>query len=268
MPLNLPAPDKTQLARSPLALVVCQVRFEDILAVSEGKTVLALYDALGGRQGFYRKPERLYGQGLNIQLSPVGPATSTRPPEQGWRFTSHDGRWVVSLMPGYLTLETSAYSTWDQEFRPRLANLIEATAKHVEPDTEQRLGLRYLDRLVEPAVTSPQGWNGYITPELLGAILHERIGSGVTAAEQQIVLDVDDDTKCGLRHGFFADPARDQALTYVLDFDVYREGVRAFDPTDILATADQFNTVALQLFQEAVTPELRRLLKEPKDDRS
>ena len=99
-------------------------------------------------------------------------------------------------------------------------------------------------------------------------MLHERIGPGVTAAEQQIVLEVDDDTKCGLRHGFFADPERDLALTYVLDFDLYREGVRVFDRDEILSAADQFNTFALQLFQEATTPKLRLLLKEPKDDQS
>jgi uncharacterized protein (TIGR04255 family) len=90
----------------------------------------------------------------------------------------------------------------------------------------------------------------------------------VTAAEQQIVLEIDEDTTCGLRHGFFADPERNLALTYVLDFDVYREGVRAFDRDDILSAADQFNTFALQLFQEATTPKLRLLLQVPKDDRS
>ena len=172
------------------------------------------------------------------------------------------------MMPGYVTLETSAYTTWDEDFRPRLVNLIEATSAHVKPDTEQRLGLRYLDRIIEPSVNNPQDWNGYIAPEFLGAVLHERIGPGVTAAEQQIVLEVDDDTKCGLRHGFFADPERDLALTYVLDFDLYREGVRVFDRDEILSAADQFNTFALQLFQEATTPKLRLLLKEPKDDQS
>ena len=267
MPLNLPAPDKTQLARSPLALVVCQIRFEDVLAVSEGKTMLAIHETLGGRQGPYPKSERLVGQGLNIHLDPAGAKSSARPPEPGWRLMSRDEQWVISILPGYVALETTAYTTWDEDFRPRLANLIEATSKHIEPDTEQRLGLRYLDRIIEPSVNNPQDWEGYIAPELLGAVLHEHIGAGVTTAEQQIVLDVDDDTRCGLRHGFFADPARDQSLTYVLDFDVYREGVRSFDPGDILAAADKFSTVALQLFQVAITPRLHALLKEPKDGR-
>ncbi len=66
--------------------------------------------------------------------------------------------------------------------------------------------------------------------------------------------------RCSLRHGFFADRARDGALTYLLDFDVYREGLSVFDPEDLILTADTFNVLAVQLFKQAVTPQMLELL--------
>lgn len=265
MPLDLPAPDKTQLDRSPLALVVCQVRFENVLAVSDSRTMRLVHEALGDRSGPYPRAEPLSDQGVSIQLGAAGATTAAQPLQTGWRLRSRDGGWSVALMPSHVALETTAYTTWSDDFRPRLAHLIEATAKHIAPETEQRLGLRYINRITAPPVTRPREWQGHIAPELLGVVLHNRLGPGATAAQQQVDLEVDDGTQCSFRHGFFTDPARNQALTYVLDFDVYREGVSAFDPGDIMTTADAFNTVALQLFQQAITPQLRALLAKAKE---
>jgi uncharacterized protein (TIGR04255 family) len=256
MPLDLPAPDKTQLARSPLALVVCQVRFEQVLAVSDSRVLRAMHEALGGRRGPYPKAERQTDQGMSIQLGAAGAAATAHPPQTGWRLTSPDGGWAVALMPGNVALETTAYTTWSDGFRPRLARLIEATVEHIAPDTEQRLGLRYINRIVEPSVATPRDWDGLIASELLGLVLHDRLGSGATAAQQQVDLEVGDGVRCAFRHGFFADPARGRAQTYVLDLDVYRDSVCAFDAADIMTTADAFNTIALQLFQQAITPRL------------
>jgi uncharacterized protein (TIGR04255 family) len=261
MPLDLPAPDKTQLARSPLSLVVCQVRFEEVLAVSDSQMLRVMHEALGGRQGPYPKAGRQTDQGLNIQLGPAGAAASTRQAQNGWRLVSADGSWSVTLMPGHAALETTAYTTWSDGFRPRLERLIEAVATHIAPYTEQRLGLRYVNRIVEPAVTSPRQWEGLIDSTLLGPVLHERLGLGATAAQQQIDLDVGDGVECTFRHGFFIDQANAHVQTYVLDTDVYRNSSGVFDTTDIMTTVDNFNTTALQIFQQCITPRLHASLK-------
>lgn len=260
MSLNLPEPDRSPLARSPLALVVCQVRFDEVLAVSDTRTLRAMHEALGGRHGQYPKAEKLIGQAMSIQFSAGAASAEARPQETGWRLSSPDGRWAITLMPTYVALETSAYTSWGDDFRPRLQRLIEATAEHIAPELEQRLGLRYVNRITEPRVTTPQEWRGYIADEFLGVLLHEHLGPAARAAQQQIDLDLDQGILCGLRHGFFVDPARDRALTYVLDFDVYREGALPFDPSDIMTTVDAFNTLVLQLFQQAITPQMRAVL--------
>jgi uncharacterized protein (TIGR04255 family) len=167
---------------------------------------------------------------------------------------SDDGSWVVSLMPDHAALETTAYTTWD-EFQPRLATLIDATAEHVRPTFEQRLGLRYVDRIRELELATAPEWEPFIAPELLGLAGHPQLGQAIKTAQQQILLDVDDGVQCLLRHGLIADEQRGVA-DYVLDYDVHRVRSRPFDAESIKEAAEVFNRAALQLFQASVRREL------------
>jgi uncharacterized protein (TIGR04255 family) len=252
--LLLPPPDKEPLARSPLELVVCQIRFDTNLAVSDGHVALAFHEQLGGRSGSYPKISQVAAQELNLALGagvpPIGQARSL----SGWRFAAEDDRWLVSLMPDFVSLETSAYTTWEDDFQTRLETIVDALAEVIKPALEQRLGLRYVDRLDEPAVEFAQEWQPYIAPELLGLLRHERLGEAVVAARQSLVLRLAEDVNCGLTHGFAADPNQGGKLSYVLDFDIFRDQARAFDAAQAKEAATKFNEYALQLFQLAVTP--------------
>lgn len=262
MPLNLPPWERGNLSKSPLTLAVCQVRYEEVLAVSDSRVILSIHRALGGRTGLYPKVERMQEAGIEIQVGPGSVVAPALPLAQspGWRLSSQDGRWTVSIMPSHVALETTRYTTWGDDFKVRLAKVLEAVGEHIAPETEQRLGLRYVDRLTEPVVDSPRGWEGLIAPELLGPILHARLGPAMLAAQQQIDLAAEEGIRCSLRHGCFADRTRDGALTYLLDFDVYREGISPFDVDDIRVAADAFNKLNVQLFQQAVTPKMLDLL--------
>jgi uncharacterized protein (TIGR04255 family) len=262
MPISLPEPDRTQLAHSPLQLVVCQVRFEETLAVSDPKLILAIHQRLGGRAGHYKRIESVKGTRIELQ---VGPGGATFPPaeatQSGWRLVSDDA-WTVSVMPDHVALETSKYTTWGGDFRPRLVELVDAATAEIKPATEQRLGLRYIDRITRPLVVEAAEWEPYVAPEFLGPILHPSLGPAVKTAQQQIILEFDGGVRCLLRNGFLADPNADGRLTYVLDFDVFRAELQPFDPEGIKETADRFNHLSLQLFQQATTPELRRALSD------
>ncbi len=175
MRLELPAPDTTRLEKSPLQLVVCQVRFEDIPSVTDPRLALAIHGRLGGREGPYPILEQLKGEQLEVTLgiggSPIATQTS---PLNGWRLFSQGRDWIVSLLPGSVSLETTAYTIWDGDFNSRLASLLDAVSEELRPALEQRLGLRYVDLLTEPEVTSPVGWQGWVETKFLGPILHER----------------------------------------------------------------------------------------------
>ena len=76
--MSLPDPVKAPLGKSPLQLVVCQVRFEETLAVSDAKLVLRLHGDLGGRAGRYPKLESVRGDARRDTHGRGGPARSTK----------------------------------------------------------------------------------------------------------------------------------------------------------------------------------------------
>jgi len=252
MNLDLPAPDPRRLERSPLELVVCQIRFDNKAAAEEPAVALSFHAQLGGEDGRYPNMEPIAGHEYSITMGPnAAPATETKT-LAGWRLSSAEDGWVISLTAEYVAIETSAYQTWD-DFRERLAELIAATAAQLAPAIEQRIGLRYVDRIGELELSEPQQWAQYIAPELLGPILHPKIGPTVKVAQQALALELGDGIACGLRHGVNSEQG---SVDYLLDFDLSRQGGRAFEPEALLATADRLNEYGLQLFQAAITPEL------------
>ncbi|MFY9580855.1 MAG: TIGR04255 family protein [Gaiellaceae bacterium] len=252
MPVRLDQPDRTQLASSPLTLVVFQLRFETNLLASEARTAREFHQQLGGRQGDYPVIEPVSSLAVQVASFPgLDPAVSQRQSTGGWRFRSDDAAWVVSLMPDSVSLETSQYGTWEQ-FRERLAQVIGTLQNVLAPVFEQRLGLRYVNQIAFPDVREPGEWEQWIRRELLGPLLHERLMEGVTFSRQQLGLDLGDDVVCSLSHGSF--PTADgEGLAYLLDYDVFRQTSQPFAADDVLEASDNFNTHALALFQLSVT---------------
>jgi len=262
MPFNLPAPDETPLPRSPLALVVCQLRFPQSMQAMEPRVMLAVHQDLGGEQGSYPIREQSTSHTINIPVLGV-PAQPVVTEQPSWRFSSVSRDWTVSLATGHVSLETSAYAGW-QDFHDRFNVLLEAIIRHVNPELEERLGLRYVDRLTEPEVNDPGEWRPYINAELLGPALHVGLGGAVRSIQQAIDLDTGDDVQCSMRHGFFEDPSRGGTLTYLLDYDIYRQRLVGLNCGDVMVALDRFHTVALQLFQTSITDEMFESMKVPR----
>lgn len=258
--LSLPEPDTRRLSRSPLELVVCQVRHERKLAVAEAQVALAVHEKLGGAEGRYPDLDEITGAEVNLVVGAGAMPNVSETKSSGWRFAAADGKWVVTMMPDHFALETTAYTTWEEDFQPRLAELVGAVAEHVTPTFERRIGLRYIDRIAELNLGSVAAWEPYLRPELLGLALHPGIGSGVRQSQQHLLIEITDGVRAGLRHGPVVDPNKAE-VDYQLDFDISRQQSRPFDPGAITAAADQFNIFALQLFQASVTEKLLEALR-------
>ena len=267
MPLPLPPPDRARLARSPLELVVCQLRFETQPEVAEAQIALAVHDALGGSDGRYPRLEPVAGQTINFTMGPPGapPAVSQQGMSGGWRYQSADGAWTVSLMPDHVALETTRYTQWE-DFSERMSELIDVTATHLGPGIEQRLGLRYIDRINEVDASTPADWKPYLVPELLGLVMHQQLGAAVTTARQQLVLDLGEGYSCGVNHGFV--PGERDRLNYLLDYDLFREGGRPLNVKAIGEALEILHEDAGKLFQASITPALYELLGEPAAERA
>jgi len=255
MVLELPPPDQTQLAASPLELVVCQVRYETRLVASDSSTARAIHDMLGDADHEYANVEPAGTATVSVVAGGATPAGVSETKLTGWRFTSRDGRWVASVMPDHASLETTAYTTWVKDFEPRLHRLLDAVAEHVQPSFEQRLGLRYIDRIKELRLKRLIEWKPYLRPELLSLLMHPQLGPFVRASQHQTILELDDEAQCGLRHGPLVDEDQ-EVVDYVLDYDLFRQGGRPFEVEEIKGAAARLNRWAHQLFEATVTDEL------------
>jgi len=253
--LALPEPILDPLRNSPLRLVVCQVRFEEILSVTDARVGLNAYELVGGRQGPYPIFEQFKGEQLDVRVTPGAPVVATQTPVAGWRMRSADQAWTIVLLPGSVALETTAYTTWDADFGPRLDTVIDAAAGALKPALQLRLGLRYVDVVTRPGIEHPDQWRGWIADSLLGPILHPVLGAGVLTTQQQVDLGAGDGIRCTLRHGSIVE-SPGGGLAYLLDWDVYDDAAREFDSAALKESVRRFNRLAVQLFQQAITPAL------------
>ena len=170
--LQLPEPSTEKLEHSPLELVVCQVRHERNLAVADAKRRLRYTEGWEASTRCSTRP-------------PASPSTSwaarrayrtTFDQQRGWNFRPADGAWTVVLMPEFFALETRAYTDW-ADSSSRLDELVRLVESVLEPSVEQRLGLRFIDRVKDP-VAAPRRLEGLDRRSPVGACSSQRLRSG------------------------------------------------------------------------------------------
>jgi uncharacterized protein (TIGR04255 family) len=262
VPLDLSQLDRTLLVRSPLTSVIFQLRFDHTARASEAEVARDFHDDLGGPEGpLPRLSQYTKGAGINVAFGPnVQPAIAQQAPAVGWQLASADRAVRVTIQPTWISVETSRYEGWEEDFAPRLDLVLAAVDRHIRPVFEQRVGLRYINQITDVPVHDAAGWQAWIDHRLLGMATDSEIGPLLRFNRQQAVLELDAETRCTLNQGFAPDPQRDGALTYLLDYDIARVGVRRFHAEQIRETADLFNSYALRLFQLSSTSALRQRL--------
>ncbi|MDA8332221.1 MAG: TIGR04255 family protein [Candidatus Dormibacteraeota bacterium] len=250
--LQLQAPRPEPLQHSPLELVVCQVRHERNLVVADAKRALAVHAHLAEK---YPTVEEASGVAINILGGPAGVSTAADQ-QRGWNFRSTDRNWTVVLMPEFVSLETRAYTDWD-DFSERLSELVGLVERELQPSLEQRLGLRFIDRITDPKMSTPSEWGGWIDERLLGPILHDAFGPAIKSIQQVVQLDGGDGMEVVLRHGCLLEgPAAGQAWPYLLDYDCSLSRARAFSAGAVRQGVEGLHELALSAFQAALTPRL------------
>jgi uncharacterized protein (TIGR04255 family) len=259
MPLELPPADDRVSGRPTVSTVICQIRFEEQPSVSEGALAIEFHERVGGPSGRYSKIEPAEGANrILFEMGPDGPLQQQTTRRTGWSLQAENGSWSLVLLPDNITLqaEGEGYVGWDS-FVERLTEALEALADVVSPAVEQRVGLRFVDRIPggDLGVVDPTGWEQYIAPEFLGPITVPGIGRAVRGGQQQLLLDAGNGATCGLRQGLAAITGDDRSV-YVIDCDFYREGVRQFDPTAILEVVGGFREQSDCVFGVAATPDL------------
>ncbi|UUL76982.1 TIGR04255 family protein [Pseudarthrobacter sp. Fe7] len=243
-------------AHLPSSLVVFQGRHESRPSVSEPTTALQIQDAL---RHDYPTLEQASAGEVVLEAGPAGFQTSSGEVRPGWRLRSKDQRWTVVLMPDFFALESTGYTTWS-EFNARLEDLTQVIHSSYQPALIQRVGLRYIDRIVHRQASKPSDWNGLLDPSLLGLAGKPGLMEAVIGAQTFSHLDLGD-AQVVLRSGCTPDPAQANGYSTVLDTDCFDARARAFDVADLHQTAKQLHRRALQVFQAVVEPELLDYLK-------
>ncbi|WP_188037168.1 TIGR04255 family protein [Actinotalea sp. JY-7885] len=248
--MDLPRYESEHLANSPLVLVAAQINFEEIgRGVSHGQA-RQLQRSLGSAW------THLESAPLRVTtMTPNGPVSDA--PRDAYRLSTADGDTSALLNPDAVTIETRRYPGWN-EMRSVVQAFAEAISSVYDPATEVRLGLRYVDQIPLPDGAE---WQGLIPDSLLGIAQDERLSTGVLASDQRILLQLDDQTRAVMRHGLLADGDGNFGKVYLLDFDVYREGPRAYDVASLMEAADRLHSFGGQLFRTSITDELHSLLK-------
>ena len=135
-----PKDKKGILAHAPVKLVVAQVRFERHAEVAEAGFVTRLGKLISDEFSVIEQANVRV-----ITASPVGMVTVADSPEGGWTLSSPEGTKIV-LLESSAALEVTRYVDWET-FRAQLDSLLSAMEELVQPATEQRIGLRYIDEL-------------------------------------------------------------------------------------------------------------------------
>src|SRR5690349_17779920 len=116
--MNLPRYEWVQFKRSPLRLVIGQIRFTITSRFEQKGFIADFQEAI--RTDY---PEASRETVVTYQLSPAGvhsEASST----PAWRFSSKDLLWAVVINEAALTLETRSYRSM-QDFIDRFQHLLE-----------------------------------------------------------------------------------------------------------------------------------------------
>jgi uncharacterized protein (TIGR04255 family) len=253
---DLAPPSTETLKHSPLSLVVCQVRHEQNIAASDPKRAVKVHEQVGNA---YSVLEEQAGQEFTIAAGPAGIQTAPGEKSRGWRMRSADEAWTAVMMPEFFSLETSRYGDWP-DFSGRLEAFASAVHGSIDVSLEQRVGIRFIDQITHPDVTDPVGWRAWIDEAFLGPIAHDNLGPHVTATQQLLQLDAGDGMSVILRHGCVRDMEKN-AWVYQLDHDCFAQRGKPFDVAALMTVAEELHTLALQVFQAAIKPELYAYLR-------
>lgn len=147
-----------RLLRSPLILVLAQVRFASVLQMAT--YVPGIQERLR-KVGYPRYSETVLQEFVLGPTPNTAPSMSTR---NKWVFADRDTRTAVALTTDFVAFQTVAYDTFDR-FVEAMGAVLDVVGSEANVELTERVGLRYVD-LVRPA--TGDRLNDYLAPGLAG----------------------------------------------------------------------------------------------------
>lgn len=225
---ELPAAPDVVFKQAPLALALCQLRFNTILSITNPGFVGPFQRAI---QDQYPLSSSAPIQEIGVQIGLVtGEANiQSGSPYLRWQFSDNEDNWRVILTPDFLAVETRTYNHFN-DFLNRLRKALDALIQYIQPANGIRLGLRYVNE-IRPGQLD---WTKVIRSELLGPVANPIITDQTTQVTslQQLQMRYANHQGININHGSLpggttvrprsGEEFVDQPF-YLLDFDVFRE---------------------------------------------
>lgn len=257
-PLTGTAPREIWLPNAPLVRVVTRISFPAVVSIGKSEFIAPFQEAVRSVYPVLR-PE----QALRLIFSSAPNASPSPQTQTTWRFSDPENTWRVALAPDFLAIETTAYKS-KQEFIDRANLVVNALGEHINPQVVDRIGLRFLDRVVGKAMSN---LSGLVRPEVVG-ILSSEVAANVQHAMTECLFDVPKENAQFLaRWGQLPpnathDPAALDAIaepSWILDLDMFCTKASAFKANQVLRQMDDYAERIYGFFRWAVTEEFLRL---------
>jgi len=250
---NMTDVDRRRLSKAPLALVAFQANFSDLDRRLLGKEVVTFRDSL--KHGDYGELAQVRRNQITLQVGALGATqASDSSTSNGWRFTTKDQAWSVTLFQDSLLLEAhaQAYGDWASGFRPRLEAAITALDTIFHPELEMRLGLRYINALSDERAIAPTFWRDRIHSAFLGPLADSRLGDHFRGSNLRANFEFEG-LQGAVSVAYQQDAVYQGNTAVIFDADVFSQDPQEFSTPRIMSEADRLNTQALYIFQSMVT---------------
>lgn len=239
---------RVRLERTHLEAAVAEVRFTTTAELSE-QDAISIWQRLG------QETFPLFGNHVqNIVNLTVGPqgASQVTEEQQGWLLANADRSTWITLLPSAVVVQTSAYDRYSTSLGIPLRDVLSMFTEVTGASAVHRLGLRFINKLVDPGATSPDFWRNHIHADFAG-VLSGKLGGLVRGQHQQLQLELDDTAGARIQSGVFAQLGVPDRYGFLIDLDVFREQSFTYEEEHCANLVRQLNRTALALFASVLS---------------
>ena len=243
--------------KNPLAEVICQLRFPEILKIS-AEAPVAFQEAIRDEYPQYVR--------RNDPPMPRLPGVPVKPekaePVINHQFTSADGLWRVNMTSKFISLACTRYTCWE-DFAGRLDKPLAAFIQLYKPAYFERVGLRYVNFFSRQALELEDvPYSQLFSPCYLGLLSEDDV---MEQAVSRSGLDTELNLRAGCKAKIHAGPGKiqrngkmDPEVKFIFDQDLFMPGQV---PVNLSAGALQtLHAQAWSIFRGAITDQLHEAL--------